>query len=275
MNNFKYMNEAAEGGESTVSDSVEATESVSDEQRVAEAVNGTTEDNAWSLSESVKGEGEQPDWFKSDKYKTVSEQAKAYNELESRFGSFTGAPEEYAVELSEALKEQGVEIADDDPMLGEAMKFAKESGMDQKGFNDMVELYAITKLAEGEAIEQNKADEIKSLGANANQRLGNLNSWANANLSEDLVQGFQEMTTTAASVQALEHLIGLTRSAPLSPEGLNNAPSVSEEEVRSMQFAKDEFGNRKINSDPSFKADYEKKRDQLWGTGEHRVVIGQ
>jgi hypothetical protein len=69
-------------------------------------------------------------------------------------------------------------------------------------------------------------------------------------------------------------MIGLTRSAPLSSADLQSAGGVTEEEVKAMLFAKDEFGNRKINSDPSFKAEYEKKRDALWGSGEHRVVVG-
>lgn len=271
-------NEQAEpaAGEQVSTEQVatEQTGQKTNEQLVAEAVNGEQETPTWSYNEGIAGEGEPPEWFKADKYKTVSEQAKAYTELESKFGSFTGAPEDYALELSESLQEQGVQIDDDDPILAEAKEFAKNSNMSQKGFNEMVELYSITKIAEAQALEQSKQDEIKALGNNAQTRLNNLSAWASANLSEDLVEGFQQMTATAASVKALEHMIGLTRSAPLSSADLQSAGGVTEEEVKSMLFAKDEFGNRKINTDPSFKAEYEKKRDALWGSGEHRVVVG-
>lgn len=98
----------------------EQTDQKTNEQLVAEAVNGEQETPTWSYNEGIDGEGEPPEWFKADKYKTVSEQAKAYTELESKFGSFTGAPEDYALELSESLQEQGVQIDDDDPILEEA-----------------------------------------------------------------------------------------------------------------------------------------------------------
>ena len=35
-----------------------------------------------------------PEWYKADKYKSVAEQAKAYTELEKKFGGFTGAPKD-------------------------------------------------------------------------------------------------------------------------------------------------------------------------------------
>ena len=77
-----------------------------DAQSVAEAVGATEEVATWNLSEDTPGKGDAPEWFKADKYKTVADQAKAYKDLEGRFGSFTGAPEEYAdVTLDENLTE--------------------------------------------------------------------------------------------------------------------------------------------------------------------------
>ena len=46
------------------------------------------------LSDGIKGTGETPEWYKGDKYKSVAEQAKAYTELEKKFGGFTGAPKD-------------------------------------------------------------------------------------------------------------------------------------------------------------------------------------
>ncbi len=263
----RYLNEAAEGGEGSTGITTEP---------VAPEVTPAIEESipAWNLSENVTGEGEAPGWFKGDKYKNVSEQAKAYTELEGRFGSFTGAPDDYELHLSDSLKEEGVSIDADDPMLVEAMKFAKDSNMSQDGFTDMVNMYGMIKVAENNAVELSKGDEIKALGNNAQARLTNLSDWGNANLSEELMQGFNEMTATAASVAALEHMIGMTKAAPLSPDGLNPSSSISASEVQSMQFAKDEHGNRRIQTDPAFKAEYEKKRNLLYGAGEHRLVVG-
>ena len=245
---------------------------------VADAVNNAdvnTEDNAgWLHADGVQGEGDAPDWFKGGKYKSVSEQAKAYSELEGKFGSFTGAPDEYALELSDELTEQGVVIDKDDVLLTEAHKFAKDAGMNQEGFNQMINLYAMSKLAEAGAASASKQDEIKLLGNNAQTRIDNINKWAGANLDEDMMQGFEEMTTTAASVQALEQLIAMTRNAPVSPVELEGASVANEAEVKAMQFEKDENGNRKINTDPEFKKRYLALRDQVYGSEDHRVVIG-
>lgn len=41
------------------------------------------------------------------------------------------------------------------------MKFAKDSNMNQEGFNHMVNLYAMTQIAEQTAIADAKTEEIK------------------------------------------------------------------------------------------------------------------
>ena len=42
--------------------------------------------------EATAEEGERPEWLK-DKYKTVEDQAKAYNDAEKKLGGFSGSPE--------------------------------------------------------------------------------------------------------------------------------------------------------------------------------------
>lgn len=74
-------------------------------------------------------------------------------------------------------------------------------------------------------------------------------------MSEDQYAGFEEMLTSSASVQAVERLISLTRNAPVSPDAVHSAPSISSEEVRAMQFEKDEYGNRKVRQTQSLKLD--------------------
>ena len=75
------------------------------------------------LSDGIKGTGDTPEWYKSDKYKSVAEQAKAYTELEKKFGGFTGAPKDgYA-------GPEGIEP--DDALLQELTEFANKTGMSQ------------------------------------------------------------------------------------------------------------------------------------------------
>jgi hypothetical protein len=228
---------------------------------------------SFSYAEGVAGEGEAPEWFKGEKYATVADQAKAYKELEGKFGSFTGAPEEYTVELREELKEKGLDIDGEDPLLQKAMEWAKTAGMDQEGFNEIVNLYAMGKVADAEAWEQVKAEEMKSLGQNAQGRIDAITKWGSANLSEEQFNGLKEMAQSAEAIKTIEHLITMTRAAPLNAG--DPAPGgITETELKEMQFAKDEHGRRKIHTDPAYNAEYQKKMKQFYGEGEHIQVVG-
>ncbi|MFQ6609427.1 MAG: hypothetical protein ACE5D7_01375 [Fidelibacterota bacterium] len=231
--------------------------------------------SVFNYAEGIPGQGTIPDWFKSDKYATVSDQARAYKELEGKMGAFTGAPDKYEIVLSQEITERGIEIKEDDPLYEEAIKFATESNMNQDGFNDMMNLYATAKIAENEALENFKKDEIAALGVNGQERINNLISWGKTNLPTDLFEGFEEMPVSAVAVQALEKIISMTRAAPISPDNVNGGKGgVSHEELTKMQFEKDEHGNRRIQTDPAFKARYEKLKGQIWGNDDHRIVVG-
>lgn len=232
--------------------------------------------------EGQQQEAERPEWL-LDKYATdgktvdeaTAEQAKAYKELSGKFGAFTGAPEEYAeVALSDELKEMGIEISADDPMLEAAKEFAKESNMSQEGFNGMVNLYAMQQVAEQKAQAEYKEQQLKALGPNANSRIENIQQWANKNLDPETIQGLEQIATSAESVKAIERLISMTRSAPMDADGSNNNAGATAEDVRSMQFEKDEHGNRRIATDPEFKARYIKLRNEVYGTEDHKQIIG-
>jgi len=248
-----------------------------DEQIVATAVaeGGQQQEKGWSFAEGVPGQGDVPDWFKVDKYGTVADQAKAYKELEGRFGSFTGAPKDgYKVNLSNELTEKGIEIGTDDPLYEEAINFAKESNMSQEGFDNMMNLYAMAKIAEGDALEQHKMMELKSLGDNAQARVDNLDNWGKANLPDDLYEGFKEMAVSANAVRAMEKLVSMSRNAPISPDQIKPQSGITAEEVRAMQFEKDEHGNRRLQTDPEFRAKFNKLKEQVWGSEEARTIIG-
>lgn len=254
--------------------SVEATETV--DTSAADAVAEAVAPAATTTEESSSFD------FVLDKYRTEGRseqealeiQAKSYSELNSKFGAFTGAPDEYTSHISDELAEQGVEFDDEDPMIVAAKEYATKSNMNQDGYNDLLELYAVNQLAEMEAAKDQLGEELKSLGDKGQQRLTNLSDWAKANMSEEQVAGFEEMAVSANAVKTLEQLVALTRNAPIADTGTRAASGVSTEEVQAMQFEKDSHGNRRIATDPDFRARYEQKRDALYGTGEHNVTIG-
>lgn len=268
-------NNGTQDDASAVADAIASTQD--DATAVADAVNSTTGDaTAWNFAEGVAGEGEIPEWFKGDKYKTVSDQAKAYKDLEGRFGSFTGSPEEYTpAELSAELKEMGIEINADDPLMEKALSFAKESNMNQEGFNQMVNLYAETMAAEGMAMENYKKEQFEALGNNAEVRVNNLNAWGKANLSTEMFEGFQGLAQNADSVKTLERLVAMTRAAPISTDAVNPAANnTTVEELNKMQFEEDAHGNRRIGSDPEFAKRFQDLANKHYGTEDHTTTIG-
>jgi hypothetical protein len=204
----------------------------------------------------------------------TTEQAKAYNELSGKFGAFTGAPEEYAIALSEELTEAGVTMDKDDPMVEAAMKFAKESNMSQEGLSGMLNLYAMQMAAEQQADTEYKAEQMKALGPNAESRIQNIQQWAGKNLDPETVASLEGMATSVESVKAIERLISMTRGAAVDVDNTVPAAGAGAEDVAAMQFEKDGNGNRRIQTDPAFKARYQKLRNEVYGTDEHRVMVG-
>lgn len=226
-----------------------------------------------------------PDWLQG-KYVTegksqeesITEQAKAYNELSSKFGAFTGAPENYEVAFSDELKEAGIELNNEDPLVKAATEFAKKSGMNQDGFNEMLNLVGMQKLADAKAMQevddQFATDQMKALGPDAESRITNITEWANKHLDAEDIKGLEAMTSTAESVKAIERLISMTRGASVDIDNSQSNSGASAEEVKTMQFEKDSHGNRRINSDPAFKAKYLKLRDEVHGSEEHKQMVG-
>lgn len=202
------------------------------------------------------------------------EQAKAYVEAQKRLGGFTGAPESYEVKLSEALAEIGVAIEADDPMVQDAIEFAKANNMNQELFSGMLELYAKAEVAKKQAEEQYIADALKTL-ENGENRIKALAQWAKANLPEEDYQGFLEAGVSPEAIRALERIVSKTRNAPVQPDPINvSSSSVTAEEVQKMQFAVDDYGRRRIAHDPQFRAEYERKAALVYGTEPFRKQVG-
>jgi hypothetical protein len=232
--------------------------------------------------QTIDGPGDNAYEFVLDKFRTddrtdeqaATEQAKAYAELEKQFGAFTGAPEEFKLEISDELKESGVVFEEDDPLIEKAMDMAKNMNMSQDGFNQLLNMYSEMQLAEQKAVEDMRTHELEQLGRTGPQRLANIDAFIASKFDGETVQRIQAMATTAESINAIEAMIKAMKGAPMADTEATAAPSVTAQEVQEMQFAKDEFGNRRINTDQAFRKEYERKRDLLYGSAEHRIQVG-
>lgn len=217
--------------------------------------------------------------FVLDKYRAdgrsdedaVYEQAKAYNELQSRFGSFKGAPEEYSINISEALTENGFELDNEHPVYEEIVNFAKDVNMDQGGFDKMVELFGMVELSEQQAWDEVANEEMALLGENAASRLENLSKWGNANLPPDMIESFESLATSADAVALMEKMVAMTRSAPMEPNAAP-APAVDDAALREMQFKTDEHGNRLMAVDPQYRKQVEEAMARAYPGRNHTMV---
>lgn len=220
-----------------------------------------------------------PEKFWNDETKTVNNDQvlESYNQLSSKFGSFTGAPESYEFALSEQLTEAGVVIDSDNPLITTFSELAKEAGMNQDMANKFVNLFVESQHADGiagtEANEAFTAAEMVKLGDNSTQRINNINNWAKANLTPEQVVGLEEATGTAAGVQAVEALIAKSRNAPMQTGDITPATAIDKAELNKLQFALDDNGNRKMQTDPEYRKMVREKMAQAY-PGENIITVG-
>lgn len=230
---------------------------MSEEQaEVQEATSDTLLDNAeptldqgeYFLAEGIKGAGETPEWYKSDKYQSVAEQAKAYTELEKKFGGFKGAPKDgYTAP-------EGVES--DDALLTELTEFAKDTNMSDEAFGRAWELLS----AQEQAVEEVSQEmEMQKLGDNATQRLKTVEGFLKNNLDAETYSAAQELVTTADSVALIEMIVKATMPAKLPIEGGEHPQGLTWADVEAEMFRKDEKGNLLRSTD----INHERKVQQM------------
>ena len=182
------------------------------------------------------------------KYKSVSDLETGYKELQSSYskklGGFDGAPEEYKVN-------EGVESNDFIESWG------RENQLSNDGLNSLIEGYDKYQQEQGEKYQQ---EQVAILGENATERLTNVNDFLKANVGEN--HGID--TQSAAGIESIERLIAMTKqSAPAAQAA--QAPIVDADKVKAMRFAKDEFGNRRMSSDPAYRTKVEALEAELYG----------
>ena len=175
---------------------------------LVDAAEPTLGEGEYFLSDNVKGVGDMPEWYKADKYKSVAEQAKAYTELEKKFGGFTGAPKDgYSIV-------EGVE--QDDELWQELVSFGEKTNMSQSALNDAWQILS----AQEQAVEEVSVEmEMQKLGDNAVERIKVVEQYMKNNLDADTYEELRYAVNSAESVQLIEALIKSTAPAKLPIDG--------------------------------------------------------
>ena len=105
----------------------------------------TPSTNEWFYAEGVPGTGDKPEFLHDGTFKSISDQAKGYTDLQSHYSKimkgFSGAPEaDYDYSPSEALTDAGFEFNGDDPYLAKFSEFARESNMNQETYAQCLDM---------------------------------------------------------------------------------------------------------------------------------------
>ena len=223
----------------------------------------TLNEGEYFLSDGIKGSGDTPDWYKGDKYKSVAEQAKAYTELEKKFGGFTGAPKDgYS-------GPEGIE--GDDALLQELTEFATKTNMSQEAFGDAWELLS----AQGQAVEQvTQEQEIASLGDNAQERIKNVEGYLKNNLDAEVYEEVRNLVTDARSIQLVEHLVRATAPARLPIDGGDHPTGMTWGDIEAEMFKKNDNGQLLRSIDSNHEAKIQKMMQEFGGNKAHTRTFG-
>lgn len=209
---------------------------------------------AWFYDENMPGEGERPEWLK-DKYKSATEQAKAYNELDKKLGTFKGAPESYDTSLPDM---PDFKFEEGDPMLAEFLDLAKSSNASQEFVTKALQQYVKSQQFFAPDPEQ----ELQKIGVNAKAEINQLREWASQRLTADEMQVFGSMVTTAESFHVLQKLRRASTSTPEIATPKPGAPqqhSINERQLNEM------IADPRFNTDPLFRKEVEAHAQKIWG----------
>lgn len=220
-------------------------------------------DGEWLLTSDTKGIGDRPD-FMLDKFKSLDEQAKSFAELEKKFGGFTGAPDEYALNMPDGFDG---EFDKDSDLLKAGIEFAKDSNMSQEGFDKMLCLWVNDIVAN----QPNPEAEKMSLGPQAEQRISQVTQFLQNNLDADKYAEISPLMTTADNIKIVEILVNATapKTAPIN--GGSNPEGVTASGWEAMMRKTYDDGPHKGQEIQRHDAEYRKEcrlyGERLHGTG--------
>ena len=241
----------------------QAVESNDTLQSLVDAAEPTLGEGEFFLSDGIKGVGDQPEWYKADKYKSVAEQAKAYTELEKKFGGFTGAPKDgYSVI-------EGVES--DDALWQELVSFGEKTNMSQSAMNDAWELLS----AQDQAAEEVSMEvELQKLGDNGIERVKVVEQYMKNNLDGDTYERLRYAVNSAEAVELIEALVKSTAPAKLPIDGYIEPGGITWTDIEAEMFKKHESGQMLRAVDPNHEAKVQRMMKEFGGDKPNVRVVG-
>ena len=217
------------------------------------AVEAQSEQPSWYWDEGVPGTGERPEWLEG-KYSKVTDQAKAYKEVEKKLGA-NPAPEDYDWgNYSEVFDVENQHLS--------ALKVkAKEMRLSQEAFNNLVDplaKYHQSLLPDTDA-------EIAKLGDNAQAKIDTVNIWASNHLSEKSLSTLGNISNTAEIFELMDEIRQLHhQTVSKVPVNMNAGNKVS---IVTAEMVQDEItaNYTKYSNDANYRYELQQKLKQAFG----------
>ena len=196
------------------------------------------------------------------KYSSVSELENGYRELQSSYSKKTQEYNENTSNFAQTKAPEAYELAEgieSNYRIDALQAWGKENNLSNDALNGIIS--ADIEAANTQR-EQYVSEQKGLLGKDADARLTNISDWGRANLGEENMDAFNEMVTSAKGVELFEKLSkmsqGTQAAAVAQPKTM-----VDRDTVKEMRFANDVNGNRRMSTDPQYRAKVEKMEKEF------------
>lgn len=239
------------------------------QQQADDAISHIKPDGETIASDAVASETtepERPEWL-PEKFNTGEDLAKSYIDLEKKFSQGKHkVPDQYDDTI---LKNAGV--PDDDELANFTKSWAKENGVSQAGFEELVSRFTELAGAEAEAAEISYQEEYEKLGKNADVIIKEASDFAQnlirkGVLSETDLEEYKVMCGTAEGLRVMRKIRGFLgdKPIPVNIEPVSGLPS--KEELMAM------VGSPQYQTDPAYRMKIEKLFEQVYGSDEYSAI---
>lgn len=190
--------------------------------------------------------------------------AKAYSELRAKMSAGKHkAPKDGKYEIT-TLKDKG--ISEDDPMLKDFVGLAKEQGLSQEQFDQMIDLYTNHMGAAEEQFKTSREAEMKKLGRNADKIVQSTEQWLvkmqNAGtLNQGEIEAISRASNNAAFISALHKIRASYMETDIPGLEMQESQKMSMSDVQSM------MADPKYGKDPAYTKKVEDMVYSMFGEG--------
>ena len=201
---------------------------------------------SWWIADGVPGNGARPEWM-PEKFKSVSDIAKSYSELEKRVGS---APKEYDTSKGESW------LDPDYAPFQDMLDLAKSKHVPQEVLDRMFD--SVGKYLNEFARDDNA--ERAKLGDKAEERLNVLDNWVKSNFTPETYAALVNSMSTADAVIAIEEV----RSKMIAnATSIPNSNHESTGSMPSLQDIQSEMNKNleKYKTDPTYRREMQAKME--------------